>query len=161
MIRLPYISCALFLAISACGTRSHIDAQASRTGAIPGVSEGAPTVIGLPHGPTSPTTAAPVPVAKIPAALQGRWGLEPRDCSGSPGRSRSLLVITPNGLSFNESHAVLTNDVESDPHSISGTFEFNGAGRSWSKFETLRLDNPHLIRTESDPAASFSYARCS
>lgn len=161
VIKLPFISSALFLAISACGNTGPVDSQANRTSGIPDVSQPAPPAIGELQGATSAAKAAPAPIAKIPAAFQGRWGLAPRDCSASPVRATTLLVITPEDLHFNQAAAVETSDVETNPQSINGTFAFSGGGRSWTKFEALTLDNHRLIRTESDPAASFSYAKCS
>jgi hypothetical protein len=51
-------------------------------------------------------------------------------------------------------------DAEADVDSISGTFDFTGEGQSWSKFEALKLQGRDLVRTETKPAASFSYAKC-
>ena len=46
-----------------------------------------------------------------------------------------------------------------DP-TIGADFEFTGEGQSWTKFETLQLKKDKLVRTESSPMASFTYARC-
>ena len=38
---------------------------------------------------------------------------------------------------------------------------FAGEGQSWTKYESLKLDQNVLVRTETKPTASFSYAKCS
>ena len=121
----------------------------------------APTAIGEPHGKTDAATAMPAPAARIPAALQGRWGLTPGDCTTMRGDAKGLLTVTPNDLHFYESRAVPAADVSVDGNSISGNFVFAGEGQNWSKFEALKLDHKVLVRTETNPSASFSYAKCS
>lgn len=157
---MPFISCLVVLAIAACSSRSPVDAQAKATTGLPNVSLSAPTAIGEPHGPTTPAKADVVPAATIPASLQGRWALAPRDCSGSAAQAKSLLVVTPNDLNFSQSHAVPAAGVETDSGSINGNFTFTGAGRSWTKYEALKMNNQRLTRTETNPSASFTYAKC-
>ena len=161
MIRVPFISCLMFLAIAACGSRGPVDAQARSSTGLPNVSLPAPSAIGEPHGPTTAAKADPLPAAKIPAPLLGRWALAPGDCTATPAGAKSLLVVTSNDLHFFESHAVPATGVDTDVRSISGNFAFTGDGRSWTKYEALRVDRQRLTRTETNPSASFSYARCS
>ena len=52
-------------------------------------------------------------------------------------------------------------DVQADAKSISGNFAFTGEGQSWSKYEALKIDKQTLVRTEMNPTASFTYAKCS
>lgn len=138
-----------------------MDAKAQNTAGLPTVNVPAPSASGEPRGPTDPGRADPPAAAAIPAALQGRWGLAPRDCTSSVGAAEGLLVITAGQLGFHDSHAVPASDVQTDTDSISGQFAFNGQGRSWTKYEGLRVDNRRLTRTETNPTASFSYAKCS
>jgi hypothetical protein len=160
VIRVPFFSCLVFLAIAACGSRGPVDAQAKATIGLPNVSLPAPTAIGEPHGPTSPAKAEPPPAAKIPEALRGRWALAPRDCTATAKRAKSLLDVTADDLDFYESHAVPAAEIETDSGSISGTFAFSGLGRSWNKYEALTVNQQRLTRTETNPSASFSYAKC-
>jgi len=37
---------------------------------------------------------------------------------------------------------------------------FIGEGQEWTKYQTLQVDGAKLKRTERDPLASFTYARC-
>lgn len=98
---------------------------------------------------------------KIPAALQGRWGLTPADCTTALGDAKGLMVINSDELRFYESRAVPAGDVAADANSISGNFSFTGEGQRWTKYEALKVQNHGLVRTEMNPTASFTYAKCS
>ena len=161
MPRVPLISCSLVLAVVACGKDDPVDDKATNTDGLPDVNAAAPSVIGEPHRQTVPERPLPPSTAKIPATLQGRWGLSPADCSSALGDSKGLLVVTPDDLHFYESRAVPAADVEIGVSSISGNFDFTGEGQSWTRYEALKLDNHILRRTEANPSASFSYAKCS
>jgi hypothetical protein len=162
VIRLPFISCALLLAVAACGGRDPVDKQAAKaSAAVPDINAPAPSAIGEPHKDTAPAQSLPAAAARIPAAIQGRWGLAPSDCTGDVSAAKGLLVITPDKLRFYESTAVPTADVAADGNSISGNFAFTGEGQSWSRYEALKLDKNVLTRTEIKPTASFTYAKCS
>lgn len=158
---MPFISCLTFLAIAACSARSPVDPRAASATALPDVNVPAPSATGEPHGPTQPATAEKAAVSKIPAALEGRWALAPRDCTSDRRDAKGLLVITPEDLRFHDSNAVPADRIESDANSIAGTFAFTGEGRSWTKYEALKVQKAALTRTEIDPTASFSYAKCS
>jgi hypothetical protein len=160
--RVPFISCALILAVVSCGQSEPVDKQAAKAAAhLPDVNAPAPSATGEPRKDTEPAKPLPPPAAKIPAALQGRWGLTPADCSGDPAAAKGLLVVAPGDLRFYESKAVPTADAAADADSISGTFAFTGEGQSWTRYEALKLNRHVLTRTEIKPTASFSYARCS
>ena len=159
---MPYISCFVALAISSCSARDPVDREASVADAkLPEVDAAAPTATGEPHGNTRPAKPLPKPTASVPASLQGRWGLTPAACMQRRVDPKELLVVTSDALIFHESRAVPAADVASDPGSISGTFAFTGDGRSWTKYEALKVQNHTLVRTEMNPTASFTYAKCS
>jgi hypothetical protein len=162
MFRVPIITSVLVLTLFACSKPDPVDEKAAPAAAkLPEVNAPAPTTSGEPHVATAPARPLPAPAATIPAALQGRWGLTPVDCV--PGRSdaKGLLVVTPNELKFYESRAVPAGDVTTDQNSIAGNFAFTGEGQSWTKFESLKIDKKVLVRTETKPSASFTYAKCS
>jgi hypothetical protein len=161
VFRLPFISAFALLAIAACSNRNPVDSAAKANAALPQVNAPAPSANGEPHGNTVPATAAQAPSAKIPAALQGRWALAPSDCTAPPAAAKGLLVVTPDDLHFYESLAVPASEVGTDATSIGGNFAFTGRGRSWTKYEALKFSNDRLTRTEINPTASFSYAKCS
>jgi hypothetical protein len=160
VIRLPFISCLAFLAIVACSRNDPVDDRASNTAGLPDINVQAPSTSGEPHADTEPATVMPKGQAIIPAAMQGRWGLTPADCM--PGRSdaKGLMTITANDIRFYESRAVPGSDVQTSPQIMSGKFDFTGEGQSWTRYEAIKVDRDKLIRTESGPTASFTYAKC-
>ncbi len=116
-----------------------------------------------PNSATNPEPAngpAPVAATSIPAALHGRWSLAPGDCTTTRGDAKGLLTITATELRFYESRAVPVGDVDTSADSISGEFAFTGEGMEWKKYQALELQEDGLVRTESQPMASFTYARC-
>jgi hypothetical protein len=161
VIRIPFISCIAVLAVTACGGNDPVATGANQTAGLPDINAAAPSADGEPHNQTEPAKPLPPPAMRIPAALQGRWGLTPADCI--PGRpdAKGLLEISADGLKFYESRAVPAAGVAGDADSISGDFAFMGEGQSWTKYEALKLDKTVLTRTETKPSASFSYAKCS
>jgi hypothetical protein len=169
--------CPLIIAAAGCSRRSPVAQQANQTANLvavvdranamanaarsdggKAVAPGSPT----PAGPASPTGAPPPATASatIPAALQGRWGLTPADCTTRLGDAKGLLVVGSNELRFYESRAVPGGNTAAERDSYSADFHFTGEGQTWVRFETLQLKNDKLVRTESDPLASFTYARC-
>jgi hypothetical protein len=162
MFRVPFISSLLVLTLFACGKPGPVDDKAANAAArLPAVNAPAPTAIGEPHVATEPAHPLPPPATTFPVALQGRWGLSPADCMHGRSDAKGLLVISSGEMRFYESRAVPTGDVQTDPLSISGHFDFTGEGQSWSKYEALKIDKQVLVRTEANPTASFTYAKCS
>ena len=162
MFRVPLITSALVLALFACGKPDPVDDKAAGVAAkLPTVNAPAPSATGEPRAPTAPAQSLPAPAATIPVALQGRWGLSPADCLPGSSDAKGLLVISPTELRFYESRAVPAPGAQADNDSVSGNFAFTGEGQSWTKYESLKLDKQVLVRTETKPTASFSYAKCS
>jgi hypothetical protein len=157
----PFISCFAILAIASCSTRNPVDPSANAAAArMPAGNAHAPIATGEPRGNTEPAKPLPAPAAAIPASLQGRWGLTPAACMTNRPDSKGLLIVTSGELQFHESRAVPAVEVASDANSISGNFAFTGEGRSWTKYEALKGRNHTLVRTEMNPTASFTYAKC-
>jgi len=158
----PIIASFGMLAIVACGGRDPVADGANNTAGLPEINEPAPDATGAPPDNAAPgeNVAEAAPIVKIPVALHGRWGLGPNDCI--PGRSdaKGLLTITDGDLRFYESRAIPGARVETDRDSISGDFAFTGEGQSWTKFQALKAQGNQLVRTETNPAASFTYAKC-
>ena len=96
----------------------------------------------------------------IPAAFHGRWGMTPADCMPNRSDNKGLLVVSADGIHFYEALAKPTGDLRLTPNSVSGSFAFTGEGETWRKHEVLELQDHKLVRTESDPMASYTYARC-
>ena len=160
-VRLPYLSIALVAALAACGKPDPVANGANAVTALPATAnEASPTPAGPPAETAPAASGDHSSATPIPRALQGRWGLTPGDCTSALGDAKGLLVINGSELRFYESRAVPSPGVTADRDSITGNFAFTGEGQSWTKFETFELRNNSLIRTESNPAASYSYAKC-
>lgn len=161
MIRVPFLSCLAVLAVAACSSRADpVDDRANNSIGLPDINAAAPSASGEPHVDTTPAQPLPAPTAKIPAALQGRWGLTPADCTSNRGDAKGLLEVSDGGLKFYESRAVPSDGAHGDADSISGDFAFTGEGQSWTKYQALKVTGAVLTRTETNPSASFSYAKC-
>ena len=160
--RLPVISLAAMAFLAACGKPDPVAENASGAKLPAPVNDTAPSPEGTPpENDTAPATpAAAIPEGTIPAGLQGRWGLTPSDCTSTRGDAKGLLVISTRELRFYESRAVPRSILKADGDSLSGEFDFTGEGQSWTKFETLERNRDRLVRTESNPAASYTYAKC-
>ena len=156
----PFIALALMVSVVACGQRSPVAPEANNVAGLPSGNITAPSPDGAPPENGAAPAVAASATSKIPAALQGRWGLAPGDCTSNLGDAKGLLIVNESELRFYESRAVPGKDAEADTNSISGTFDFTGEGQSWSKFEALKLQGRDLVRTETKPAASFTYAKC-
>ena len=164
-LRLPVFNCAMILAVAACGRQDPVANGANSVTSVPQTmdQDRARPGGGPPTGATPPVHTAPTgsgPASAIPAALQGRWGLSPRDCTSALGDAKGLLVIKSGELRFYESRAVPSPGVQTDADSISGNFSFTGEGQNWTKYETLERRQDRLVRTESNPTASFTYVKC-
>ena len=161
MFRLPFLSLLTVLTIAACSNQGDpVDDRANNSIGLPDINAAAPSASGEPHVDTTPAKPLPAPAEKIPASLQGRWGLTPADCTSTRGDAKGLLVITADGLKFYESRAVPTEGANGDTDSFGGDFAFTGEGQSWTKYQALKLNKAVLVRTETNPSASFSYAKC-
>ncbi|HKX91150.1 MAG TPA: hypothetical protein VJM15_01815 [Sphingomicrobium sp.] len=156
----PVIAFAALLTVVACGGRDPVANGAENTAGLPAINDAVPDATGSPPEKAEPTIEPPRPAATIPVALQGRWGLTPLDCTSTRGDAKGLLVVRPGELRFYESRAVPAGNAQTSEDSISGDFHFTGEGQTWTRFESLTLDGDKLVRTESNPMASFTYARC-
>lgn len=101
--------------------------------------------------PEAPPTVA---VVEIPPAMQGRWGLDPADCTADPAVAKGLMEVGPTGLRFYESRAVLRDGRLTGPVRLEGLFDFEGEGQEWTLPQVLdlRLDGAMLVRREPGPA---------
>jgi len=163
-LRLPIISLALIAIIAACDKQGPVANGANAVAAVPQPStKPIPTPAGGPPA-NSAVPAAPAAAGQsatgIPANLQGRWGLTPADCTAPLARAKGLLVINSGELRFYESRAVPGADLHTGAVATSGTFHFSGEGQNWDKFESLQRKGDKLTRTEGNPTASYTYAKC-
>jgi hypothetical protein len=149
-------------ALAACGRPNPIAHNEQDAALLPAPkNDDSPDPDGAP--PANAVAAAiaePAPAATVPVALRGRWGLTPVDCTTTRGDAKGLLVVSAGKLQFYESRAVPVSEIETTQSSIAGNFRFEGEGETWMKFESLQLQERKLVRIESKPAATFTYARC-
>ena len=152
-------ACALLVA---CGSGNPVANGAENTATLPSPADTSPDpTASAPANATVSTNAAqPAGGTKIPAAFHGRWGMTPQDCTSTRGDAKGLLTIGPDDMRFYESVAVPEDGLALGRDSLSGDFSFTGEGQSWTKFQALRLQERELVRTESNPTASYSYAKC-
>jgi hypothetical protein len=149
-------------ALAACGRPDRIAENAQNLDSLPAINAPSSSPTGGPPINAVATEPPPPPSAGkgIPAALQGRWGLTPRDCTSPLGDAKGLLVINADELRFYESRAVPAAGVQTTADSISGDFAFTGEGQEWTRHVTLEIRDGKLVRTERDPVSSFRYVRC-
>ena len=158
----PILTIASVATLVACSGRDVVAPEANNVGSAevdvlpPDESATTPTN-DLANGidePVAPTTNA------IPAAFHGRWGLSPGDCTSTRGDNKGLLTVAADRLTFYEARAVPTGDLEQTRTSVSGEFAFTGEGQNWKRHQVLEIRDSKLTRTESNPMASYTYARC-
>lgn len=164
------IALATALALIGCEQRDPVAEEANNIVGLPspdhvaGARDGTPSADGSAPANVATIPASQVsparPAAAIPTPLHGRWGLTPADCTSTRGDAKGLLVVDADGLQFYESRAVPAAHVRILKDSISADFAFIGEGQSWTRFETLQIRQEKMVRTESNPMASFTYARC-
>lgn len=112
---------------------------------------------GAPGGAAKPPSPAD---HNIPVALQGRWAMVPKDCGPDASIAKGLMTIDGKQLRFYESVAKPAVVNYPTPMRMEGRFSFTGEGMEWSKDMALSVEGDKLIRTEKEPTASYSYARC-
>ena len=102
------------------------------------------------------------PATAIPAAFHGRWGMVPADCTSTRGDNKGLITVDANSIKFYESRAMLAKATTNAPENFTGDFSFTGEGQTWTKPQNLKLTGSSntLIRSETEPAMSFTYKRC-
>lgn len=169
-VRTRLLAFACALAVTGCNGDDLVAEEAGNTAGLPsldnvaGGRDGNPSADGGARANVATAPAAAVgksvPAAAIPAALHGRWGMTPADCTSTRGDNKGLLAVAADGLRFYESRAVPVRNVELSDDSISADFAFTGEGQGWTKYQALTLDDDRLMRTESSPMASFTYVRC-
>lgn len=136
--------------------------------AAPLPSETAETTQAAPEpSPPAPTaTQSDAASAKeIPAALHGRWGLVPADCTTTRGDDKGLLTVSANSLRHYESVGKLRGAGGSTATSFSGTFDYTGEGMNWTREVTLSIrdDGKSLDFRDSGadaPSSNRTYKRC-
>ena len=145
---------ALF-ALAACdsGSVTTADVRQSEDGT------GAARSVAIP--PTAAAEARGERVSGFPSEFQGRWAMTEADCRGNAA-AKGLMTIDDKTVRFYESRGVATGLATESATKVSGVFTFDGEGQRWRKQQGFELaaEGQTLVRTESDPAQSFTYRRC-
>ena len=103
------------------------------------------------------TVEPPTPLI-IPAALHGRWGMVPADCTSTRGDAKGLIDIGGQTIKFYEAVATLKEQRPAIATSFSGLFSFTGEGQNWEKVMTFTRTGDRLRRAEE--TGTFTYTRC-
>lgn len=147
--------------LCACGRQEPVADNVGNTDALPTINTADPRPTGGPPPPEDAVLNDTGPAsALIPAALHGRWGLTPADCTSTGGDAKGLLTISGSEMRFYESVAIPGPNMMSSENSIGGNFNFTGEGQSWTAYQGLEVKDGRLTRTQRDPLASFRYVRC-
>jgi hypothetical protein len=155
-------------ALVACSGREPVAAEANNTAAAPSdvdvlpPDESAATPTNdLENGDDEDVNVddAAAGNGAIPTAFRGRWAMTPADCTRPVVGGEGGLLITGNELRFYQSVARPV-DVRATGNSIAGRFTFRGEGSRWTRHEVIEIRDHKLVRTESGPMASYTYARC-
>lgn len=158
----PIVTIASVATLVACSGQDPVAPEANN------ISSSEVDVLPPDESPATPTNdlenGADEPVVEatstIPASFQGRWALSPADCTSTRGDNKGLLTVAADKLTFYEARAIPAGSLKQTKDSVSGDFNFTGEGQKWKRYQVLELQNSKLVRTESSPMASYTYARC-
>ncbi len=113
--------------------------------------------------PTVPASNAAAPEASagsISAALHGRWGLVPGDCTSTRGDAKGLVTIGTDEIRFYESVARPAKIAERTGSKIRGEFDFTGEGMEWTNSMIWSANGNKLTRVDSEDDSRLVYTRC-
>lgn len=166
MMRIPILFAALAVFVAGCAERQANDSANASPADVdvlpPDESVATPSnnlttgVIDMP----GENTAAPNPVAAIPAALHGRWGLTPGDCSSRRGDAKGEVLIAADSIRFYESVAKPAAVRSRSDRAIAGDFAFSGEGQTWTSPMQWSVSGNKLIRIDSQAESRLVYTRC-
>lgn len=118
------------------------------------------SVVPLAPPPAPSPTASPV--AALPEAFQGRWGMVANDCEPGRADAKGLMTVSADLLRFYESRGRVERARAPRPGTVELDLAFTGEGQAWNRTETLTLTDGGrtLVREEREPAGSYRYTRC-
>jgi len=134
---------------------------ATASGPVLPLTNDAAAQAGEPANATAPGNAGVAGgMATIPAALHGRWGLVPGDCTSTRGDAKGLVTISAEGIKFYESVARPAKIVERADSRIRGEFDFTGEGMEWTNPMIWSAAGDKLTRVDSEEDSRLVYTRC-
>lgn len=153
------------LALSACSSEAPEPAPsenpAAATPSLPAAVEPAPSAAA-----TDATPAMTSPVgASFPAAMIGRWGMVPADCTSQRGDNKGMITITSREIRFYESVATIDAIKESGATRLRATMAFEGEGIQWTRdaqFDAKPASDQLVLQEFGDDAVPGprTYTRC-
>jgi hypothetical protein len=150
------------LVLAACDDGTQSADTTAEDAAVDGDLAANSSVAPMPSPPADDATPAPT---ELPAALHGRWGMVPADCTSTRGDAKGLLTISADKLDFYESVGTLDTIMEAEPTRVRAAFDFEGEGMTWQREIVLDVqdDGATLIRRDYGEDAApgpFRYAKC-
>ena len=139
-MRIPLtMAAAAVLALAACDNpNTDAATPAAETASETATTPGEPFIIEPDENPAAPE-GAETPVAAIPAAFYGRWGMSAADCDpANADIAKGLMEISEDGMKFYESRATLNRSVQRGEDTLRAVFDFSGEGQTWER--EMRLD---------------------
>lgn len=121
------------------------------------------------NGAATPAPEAIEPAVQtglgIPAAMHGRWGLVPADCTSTRGDAKGLITVSAGEIRFYESVGQVDSASERSDTAFRGQFAFTGEGMQWTRDMALALgaDGTTLVRSEFGAEAMaepLTYTKC-
>lgn len=115
--------------------------------------------------PDATTPGAGGGAARIPEALQGRWGLTAAECTADPAIAKGLMTIDATTLRFYESRGRIAEVKAASETGLAGRFDYSGEGMTWQRSEVLELrqEGRELVRRatgEGAPTGPQRYVAC-
>ena len=159
------MAAAGILALAACDNPNTESAPAAETASETTTAPGEPFIV-EPDENVGAVEGAETPVAAIPAAFYGRWGMNAADCDpANADIAKGLMDISEDGLKFYESRATLNRSTQRGEDTLRAVFDFSGEGQTWTR--EMRLDlkdgGQALEREDFDGDLSgqaLKYQRC-
>ncbi len=168
-----HIILAAALLLAACGSTDEADNNSAVEGTGAAIEQTPSNLMDDPVNSvvplTDPTPAASAsPIATLPDAFRGRWGMAVADCDPAKAdAAKGLMVVAADRLTFYESRGTPAAIRLETPAKLTTDVAFSGEGQTWTQSTTLTLadDGKTLIRevTKGDDLGvkgAQRYARC-
>jgi hypothetical protein len=117
-----------------------------------------------PQNSVAPVTLpSPKPMAAIPPAFRGRWGMVVTDCAPVDGAaSKGLMVVSASTFQFRDGRASLGSLSAVGSDTLMAQLTYSAGGKTSRRVDRLTLveNGQTLVRQEQNLPASFRYSRC-
>ena len=140
VIRIPFISCALVLAVAACGAPRSGRRPCAATRPDCPTSSSSTERVGRAACRHAAGEAASCADRAHPGRASGALGPDARRLHARARRRQRAAGDHGDELRFYEFARGPGGGVQADANSISGNFAFTGEGQSWTKYEALKVD---------------------